>query len=81
MARILIIDDDEKFLKMFQQMLERAGHEVMTAPNGKVGTKLFRKDPTELINPSSHRTYYWNIDWFIFWRNSCISQDYWRYVH
>ena len=49
MARILIIDDDEKFLKMFQQMLERAGHEIMTAPNGKVGTKLFRKDPTELI--------------------------------
>ena len=49
MARILIIDDDEKFLKMFQQMLERAGHDVMTAPNGKVGMKLFRKDPTGLI--------------------------------
>ena len=49
MAHILIIDDDVKFLKMFRQMLERAGYEVVTAPNGKVGTKLFREDPTELI--------------------------------
>lgn len=49
MARILIIDDDVKFLKMFRQMLERAGHEVVEAPNGKVGVELFRENPTELI--------------------------------
>ena len=49
MARILIIDDDVKFLKMLRQMLERAGHEVVEAPNGEVGVKLFREERTELI--------------------------------
>lgn len=49
MARILIIDDDVKFLKMLRQILERAGHEVIEAPNGDIGVKLFRKDRTELI--------------------------------
>jgi len=49
MARILIIDDDVKFLKMFRQMLERAGHTVIDAPNGEIGAKRFREDRTELI--------------------------------
>ena len=49
MAHILIIDDDVEFLKMFRQMLERAGHEVVDAPNGKVGVKLFREVRPELI--------------------------------
>jgi len=49
MARILIVDDDEKFRKMFRQMLERAGHEVIEAHDGEVGTKLYREDPADLI--------------------------------
>ena len=49
MARILIIDDDVNFLKMLRQMLERAGHTVIDAANGKIGAKLFREDRTEVI--------------------------------
>jgi len=49
MARILIIDDDVNFLKMLRQMLERAGHTVLDAPNGKIGAQLFREDRTEII--------------------------------
>jgi len=49
MARILIIDDDMKFLKVLRLMLERAGHEVVEAPNGKIGVKLFRENRTELV--------------------------------
>ncbi len=49
MARILIIDDDVNFLKMLRQMLERAGHTVIGAANGKIGAKLFRDERTELI--------------------------------
>ncbi len=49
MARILIIDDDVKFLKMLRQMLEHAGHTVLDAPNGKIGAQLFRDDRTEII--------------------------------
>ena len=32
MARILVIDDDEAFGTMFQEMLERVGHEVVFLP-------------------------------------------------
>ncbi len=49
MARILIIDDDVKFLKMFRQLLERAGHEVIEAPNGEIGVSMFREERPELI--------------------------------
>ena len=49
MARILIIDDEEKFRKMLRQMLERAGHEVVEAPDGKEGVKLYREKLTDLI--------------------------------
>ena len=49
MARILIIDDDVQFLKMLRQMLERAGYEIVEASNGKIGIKLFRENPTDLI--------------------------------
>ncbi|MGA1867433.1 MAG: response regulator [bacterium] len=49
MARILIIDDDVQIQEMLKQMLERAGYEVVTAPNGKVAIKLYREDPADLI--------------------------------
>jgi len=49
MARILIIDDDVKFLKMLRQILERAGHDVVEAPDGEIGAKVFRENRTELI--------------------------------
>ena len=49
MVRILIIDDDPQILGMLGQILEREGHEVVEAPNGKVGLKLYRENPTDLI--------------------------------
>ncbi len=49
MARILIIDDDEQVLAMLRQTLERKGYEVLDAPDGKVGIKLYQEDPTDLI--------------------------------
>ncbi|MFC1834955.1 response regulator [Thermodesulfobacteriota bacterium] len=48
-ARILVIDDDEAMRFMLREMLGRAGYEVVEAPNGSVGTKLFRESPTDLI--------------------------------
>lgn len=47
--RILVIDDEESVLFVVKEMLEFEGYEVCTAPNGKVGLQLFRKDPTDLI--------------------------------
>jgi len=47
--RILVIDDEESVRFVVQEILAFAGYEVTTAPNGKVGLQLFRKDPTDLI--------------------------------
>ena len=49
MARILVIDDDTDVRRMVRNMLDRAGHEVAEAPNGDIGTKMFRKEPFDLI--------------------------------
>lgn len=49
MPRILIIDDEVQIRKMLQQMLEREGFEIMTAPNGREGMKAYRENPTDLV--------------------------------
>ena len=47
--RILLIDDDVQILDMLRQTLEREGYEVVDAPNGKEGIRLYREDPADLI--------------------------------
>ena len=47
--RILVIDDDEMLRGMLVQTLERAGYEVVEAPNGDAGLKLFRAHPADLV--------------------------------
>lgn len=49
MGRILIIDDDVQFRSMLRQRLERAGYEVVEAPDGRVGIRLFREEPAHLV--------------------------------
>ena len=49
MKRILVIDDDVQMRQMLKQMLERQGYEVIDAPDGKKGMKLYRQAPTDLI--------------------------------
>ena len=49
MARILIIDDDNTFLDMLKDMIERNGYEVVSASDGDEGMDLYRKEPTDLI--------------------------------
>jgi CheY-like chemotaxis protein len=49
MARILIIDDEDLIRGMLRQMFERAGYEVVDAPDGKVGMQLYRQQPADLI--------------------------------
>ncbi len=49
MARILVIDDDPWVLKIFQQILEIEGHEVITAANGQEGLDHFRQAPFDLV--------------------------------
>jgi DNA-binding response OmpR family regulator len=48
-ARILIIDDEDQPRRMLQQVLIRAGYEVVEARDGNEGLQLFRTSPTDLI--------------------------------
>ena len=49
MARILIIDDHAPTRDILRQALERAGHEVVEAPDGRVGITRQRAMPAEVI--------------------------------
>ena len=44
MAKILIIDDDQWILKVFQQILESDGHEIVTAVDGQEGIDVYRRE-------------------------------------
>ncbi len=48
MARILVIDDDVHVRAMIREMLERAGHRVREAEDGRRGLELFAADPDDL---------------------------------
>ena len=49
MATILIVDDEAQFRKMLRQMLERAGHAVIEAANGKEAESLYRRFQPGLV--------------------------------
>ena len=49
MARILIIDDNAPTRDILRQALERAGYEVMEAPDGRIGLEHQRTMPAEVI--------------------------------
>ena len=42
MAYIIVIDDDKKIRDMVCDLLEDEGHEVVGAPNGKLGLEMLR---------------------------------------
>ncbi|MFC1834834.1 response regulator [Thermodesulfobacteriota bacterium] len=49
MERILIIDDEVHVRETLRRILEKAGYEVMEAPDGEVGIKLYKEQPADLI--------------------------------
>jgi two-component system response regulator (stage 0 sporulation protein F) len=49
MATILVIDDEEPIRTLLRIALEGAGHEVLEAPNGRLGLALYRASAADLI--------------------------------
>ena len=49
MENILIIDDNEDILELFEQVLVDDGYSVSTATNGAEGVKLFKNDSFDLV--------------------------------
>lgn len=56
MSRILVVDDDEMIRLLLRRVLEKAGHEVCEAPDGRVAMKIYSEQKpdcviTDLIMP------------------------------
>jgi len=49
MARILVIDDDERLREVIQEILTRKGYEVLLASDGDTGIELYRKEKPDLV--------------------------------
>lgn len=49
MARILVIDDMSATRTTVRRMLQRAGHEVVEAANGREGLKILRDNHVDLV--------------------------------
>jgi DNA-binding response OmpR family regulator len=49
MAKILIVDDDEKMLTLYRDVLSKEGFDVLTSANGKDGLKLAVQEIPSLI--------------------------------
>lgn len=49
MATILVIDDDQEVRDFLVAVLERAGHEVSTAGNGRDGVAMFREHAVQVV--------------------------------
>ena len=49
MARILIIDDDPQIVKLMTAYLQREGHEVVTAADGKQGIRQLAAQQFDLV--------------------------------
>ena len=49
MARILVIDDDVQIRTLLKEILQQEGYEVVDAPDGLEGVRLYREDPADLV--------------------------------
>jgi CheY-like chemotaxis protein len=49
MATILVLDDEPSILLMIKKMLEKEGHDVEVALNGKEGMALFEQKKPDLL--------------------------------
>lgn len=49
MARILVVEDDDQVRRLIDQILQRAGHDVVSAPDGSDALRLFDREDFDLI--------------------------------
>jgi DNA-binding response OmpR family regulator len=49
MARILVVDDDERMVRLFRDILVLDGHQVLTAHGGADGAKLAVEHVPDLV--------------------------------
>jgi DNA-binding response OmpR family regulator len=59
MTRVLVIDDEPDVCDVLSRVLERQGHEVLSAPDGNTGLELCRAQApdvvvTDIVMPGEH---------------------------
>jgi DNA-binding response OmpR family regulator len=48
-SRVLVVDDERDIRELVRELLERAGHEVIEAPDGREGLRLFYGEQPDLV--------------------------------
>jgi len=49
MAKILLVDDDELLVRMYQKKLENGGHKVITASDGQIAIQTALQEKPDLV--------------------------------
>ena len=49
MTRIIVIDDDVQIRVLLKEILQQEGYEVVDAPDGLEGVRLYRENPADLV--------------------------------
>ncbi|MBT8488260.1 MAG: response regulator [Gemmatimonadetes bacterium] len=49
MATVLVIDDDPQIRRVLRRFIEREGHDVVEAEDGKVALRRFVGEPTDMV--------------------------------
>jgi CheY-like chemotaxis protein len=49
MASILIVDDEDAVREVLRKLLERVGHRVYDAADGKTALRMYAGNPTDLV--------------------------------
>jgi CheY-like chemotaxis protein len=49
MAKVLVVDDDPDFVKVTSKILEKEGHEVVSAANGARALKAMREQAPDVV--------------------------------
>ncbi len=52
--KILIVDDDQSILRLYQEELEEDGYEVVTASSGTEGLEKFEREHPDLVTLDIH---------------------------
>jgi len=53
-VKILIVDDDQSILRLYQEELEEDGYEIVTASSGKEGLAKFEAEDFDLVTLDIH---------------------------
>jgi len=49
MCRVLIVDDDPDFVEISRTILEKEGHQVLTAANGDQALRVMHETPPDIV--------------------------------